>query len=115
MNTLNKFGCNKSLIKTPTAILGLILVLSVAQTRLDARLIWSFHRQSVCEKVAYQTYSRSCLTEISADFSLARAKALNIGDPIKRSQAHHQAAANYRDARSSARDQLIARLDIFIP
>jgi hypothetical protein len=111
MNALSKFSCGSSLLKTPTAVLGLILFLAITSTQLEARHWWWFPKRSVCEKIAYKTFT-SDLIEASADYTLATAKAYNIPDREERGEAFRDAYDEYKEAREEARDQLVARIEL---
>jgi len=111
MNTLSKLSCGNSLFKTPTAILGLILLFAIGTSQLQARRVWQLPKRSFCEKVAFQAFT-SDLIEASADYTLARAKALNIDDAEARGEAYTEAYEEYLEAREEAGDQLVARLDL---
>ena len=111
MTSMSKFSCGNSLLKTTHTILGFTLLLFIASAQLDARRIWSYPKRSVCEKVAYQVFT-SCLIDIASEYTLARAKALNIEDAEERGEAYQEAFAEYREAREEARDQLVARLEL---
>ncbi|MCZ6671527.1 MAG: hypothetical protein O7C75_01170 [Verrucomicrobia bacterium] len=111
MNTLSKFSCGKYLFRTPTMILGFVLLLAFGASQAQARFFWRSHHRSLCVQIAYQTYT-SDLIGAGADYTLAKAKATNIPDYGDRREAYREANYEYRDARSEARDQLVARLEL---
>ena len=111
MSTLSRRSCVHSFSATLSAILGLVLLVTMANSQLEGKSFHRYSRKSVCEKVAYQAFT-SDLIEASAEYALAKAKALNIADSSDRSEAYREAHDEYKEARSEAIDQLVARLEL---
>lgn len=111
MNSLSKFSCGSSLLKTPSTILGLLLILIVSSGQAQASRYWWFPKRSICQKIVYQVFT-SDLTQASAEYTLAKAKAYNIPDFEERSEAYHEAVEDYIESRNLAREQLVARLEL---
>lgn len=111
MNALSTYSCGRSLFKTPSAILGLLLILTVSSTQLQAKRWWWLPKRTVCEQIAYKTYT-SDLIEAAADYNLAKAKAFNIPDHGDRREAFQEAYDDYVETREESREQLIARLEL---
>lgn len=110
MKTLSTPSRRIGLKTHPFALPTLVLFISVSSTHLDASRWWQ-PKRNICEQVAYQAYSAD-LIEAGGEYTLAKAKALNIADFQDRREAYQDAYDEYREARSEAKDQLVARLEL---
>lgn len=90
---------------------GLTVFLYLTGSQLDARFFRWHPQLNGCQQVAYRAYTAD-LIGASADYALAKAKAMNIPEGAERAAAYQEAYESYWESRAEARDQLIARIDL---
>ena len=111
MNTWIPINRRTGFVLSPAFLLGLLLLFSLGVAQLQARNGWPSNRRTPCVQVAYKAFT-SDLIEAVADYTLAKAKAINIDDDEEREESLEEAMEDYREDRMEAVQQLIARLEL---